>query len=230
MRRLIGLLGVLAVLFLLGVTADRVAAGYVAGRLEEQLVTQGFRAPDVTIRGFPFLRQVVDKEYDLVEVSARSVQVPEGRAERVSARLEGVRVDDVVAPRAAEVRTLTARGTVPYSEVENAVDIPRLQLSQGGGGEVRVASELEVLGESFAVAARGRIDARGDHLRIVPTGLEVAGVGDLDDQLSAVISERIVIDYPIRGLPRGVAVQSIAGGPAGFIVEVRGRATRLQPQ
>lgn len=230
MRRLIGALGVLAILFILAVVGDRVAAGLAANRAEQQLVTRGFVSPEVTIRGFPFITQLWSGEYRHVDVAAAEVQTAAGSARRLTATLRGVRVDSIRAPRSAMARALSARGTVPYLEVEKAANVPGLKVTQGNGGEVRLTGELQLLGERYTVEARGRIFARGDHIRIVPTGLAVEGVGELDERLSSVIGERLAVDYAIPSLPRGLSVRSITPAATGFVVEVTGTNIDLRPR
>jgi hypothetical protein len=228
MRRLIGFLGVLAILSLLGMVGDRVAAGIAADRVEQELVREGFRSPEVVIRRFPFLTQFVDGEYRDVVVSAAGLQVEGVRAERVAATLRGVRVERINTPQEERVRRLEARATVPYSEVEQAADVPTLEIGRARGGQLRLTGEVEVLGETFTVAARGRIDANGDRLRITATGFEVEGVGDLDEQLSSLLRRRFSLDYPIPGLPRGVRLRSVTPGATGFVVDVSGRNAVLR--
>ena len=228
MRRLTSALGILAILFLLAVAGDRFAAGYAAAEVEQQLVAQGFRAPEVVIRGFPFVAQFIDVEYRNVEAKARSVEVAAGRAQDLTATLRGVRIDDLNRAREGQVRELAGRATVPYSEVEKAAQLPTLKISSAPGGEVRLTGEIKVLGEMFTVGARGRLDARGDHIRIVPTALEVEGLGELDDRLSSLLAERIAINYPIPSLPPGVSVVGIKPVKEGFRVDVSGRNARLR--
>lgn len=229
MQRLVRLLGVLSALFLVGVVADRFAAGYAGAHVEQRLAEHGFRAPDVTIRGFPFVTQVLNKEYGHVEVRARSVQLDAGDVQDLAATLRGVDVDSTTALREARVDTLRARAMVPYAEVERAAGVRGLRLEQAAAkDEVRLTGKAQVLGRTINAAARGRVEARGDYLRVVPTGFEVQGVDDLDDRLSALLEERFAFDYPIPGLPKGVTVRSVTPGSEGFVVELSGRDTVLE--
>ena len=226
MRRLIALL---CVLFLLAIGVDRLAAGYAAAEAEEQLVTQGFRSPEVTIRGFPFLTQLRDGTYERVEGRASSWQEGTGRAVDISATLLGVRADLRQRPSNIRIERLTATATIPYGEVlEVVTTVPGLKLAQGSNGEARVSAIIEILGQTFDVQARGRIEARGTRIRVVPTGIEVEGAGALDDQLSELIADRIAFDYPVPGLPPGVNLRSVTAGPSGFVVRVSGRNTTLR--
>lgn len=228
MRRLIGLIGVLAVLFLLAVAGDRMAATLVADEAERQLARHGFRAPEVTIRGFPFVTQAYAKKYRHVDVRAAAVELDRATAKNVTATLRGVRVDDRFAPRSALVDMFVARATVPYSDVEQAAGVDGVRLRKGRGNQLRVTGGIAILGQTFKVAARGRINARGDHLRIIPTGFTIEGLGSLDDRLSALLEDRFAFDYPIPGLPDGVRVRSVTPAHAGFIVDVSGRDTPLR--
>lgn len=228
MHRLIAFIGFLALLVLLAVVGDRFAAGYAADRAEQELAKQGFQGPEVVIRNFPFLTQLIDGEYRDVVVNADALTVEGIRSERITATLRGVSLDDTSAPQEVRARRLAGRATVPYSQVEKAADVPTLKIRRGRPGEVRLTGEIDVLGRKLLVGARGRIDARGDHLRVTPTAFEVEGVGDLDERISTLLTEQFSIDYPIPGLPRGLVVQSVTPGPTGFIIHATGRDTVLR--
>jgi hypothetical protein len=227
-RRLIGVISFLVILAGLAVGADRVAAGYAADRAERELAAQGFRGPEVAIRGFPFLTQFVEGEYQDVTVHAESLKLDDIRVDRVAATLGGMRLDNLNAPQEVRTRTLVARATVPYSQVERAADVPTLQIGRGSDGEGRLTGESEFLGRSLSVAARGRIAAKGDQLRVTATGFEVEGLGNLDDRLSDLLRDQFSLDYPIPGLPRGVHVRKVTPGATGFVVDVSGRNSVLR--
>lgn len=228
MRRLITFIGTLVILGVLAVVGDRAAAGYAADRVERELAAEGFQNPEVAIGGFPFLTQFVDGEYREVTVHASALQVEAGRVDNVAATLMGMRVDNYRDPGSVRARELQARATVPYPEVERAAEIPSLRIRRGRGGEVALSGEIELLDNSFAVAARGRIEAKGDRLLVIPTGFEVEGFGELDERLSSLLADQFTLNYPIEGLPRGVRVRSITPGATGFVVEVTGRDAVLR--
>ena len=216
MRKLLVFLIVIAAL---AVGGDRVAAGLVADEAERRLETEGFTAPSVQMHGFPFLTQLAARRFERVTLTADGIDAGEGEARAVSAELT-----DVHAPSsgAVQVGALSATGTVPYDVVSRAVGAP-VQLAPAAGGQVQVSRTVEVAGQSFDVVAKARVQARGTQLRIVPTGLEVAGLASLDARLSALLSDQVAIVYDIPDLPAGVRVEKVTATRTGFQVRVTGR-------
>ena len=214
------LLVVLIVLGVLAVGGDRLAAGLVASEAERRLAAEGFTDPSVQLKGFPFLTQLAGRDFSRVAVTGQRLEADEGSARDVDAELTDVRV-----PSTGPVRigSLSARGTVPYDVVVEAAGAGSLRLEPGTAGQVRVSRTVEALGQTFDVVAQARVQARGSRLRLVPTGLEVEGGGSLDDQLSALLADRVAVTYPIPDLPDGVQVEQITAGPDGFVVQVSGR-------
>src|SRR5262249_2699226 len=59
----------------LAVLGDRLAARYAENRIATEIQKQGFGAkPDVTIDGFPFLTQVLDRYFPHAHMTARDVR------------------------------------------------------------------------------------------------------------------------------------------------------------
>jgi hypothetical protein len=217
MKKLLVFLVLIAVI---GIAGDRLAAGLAADEAERRLVAEGFTAPSVTMHGFPFLSQFATRTFERVTVRADALDTGDGEARAVSAELTDVR-----APQSGPVQVgaLTASGTVPYDLVSRAVGFPDLRLAPAPDGEVEVSRTVEVAGQSFDVVARGRVQARGTRLRIVPTDLKVAGLPSLDARISALISDRVAFVYDIPDLPTGVQVESVTTTDDGFLVRVSGR-------
>jgi hypothetical protein len=107
------------------------------------------------------------------------------------------------------------------------VSTPSLRIGSGRAEQLRLRRDVSVLGRTFAVTARGRVEPQGNRLRVVPTSFERAGGAAIDDQLAQVLAGRFSLDYQIRGLPSGVHVQRIAPAQNGFVVDVSGRDVTL---
>jgi hypothetical protein len=214
------LLVFLIVIAALGVGGDRIAARVVANEAEHRLVNEGFTAPSLQMHGFPFLTQLAARRFERVTLTADGLDSGEGEARAVSAELT-----DVHAPASGpvQVAAMTASGTVPYEVVSRAVGASSVQLAPAPGGQVQVSRTVEVAGQSFDVVAKARVQARGTQLRIVPTGLEVAGLGSLDARLSALLSDQVAIVYDIPDLPAGLRVEQVTATRTGFQVRVSGR-------
>ncbi|MGH8971489.1 MAG: LmeA family phospholipid-binding protein, partial [Actinomycetes bacterium] len=199
---------------------DLVAARMVADEAEKRLRSEGFVAPQVKVHGFPVLTQIARRRFDDVSMRAESLSVEGGRATDVRAQASGLVLPD---GGSGSMTGLTARGTVPYAEVAEAAGLERLRLEAGDAGKVRLSRPVQVLGETLDVAGQARIEARGSTVRLTPTDVEVRGGEPADDQLSALLAERIAIDYRIPDLPDGVRVESVTAAEAGLVVRVTGR-------
>jgi hypothetical protein len=151
------------------------------------------------------------------------VRVGPGQAERVSATAR-----DVAVPSGGQATAgrLTARGTIAYTEVLRRVN-SGLRLTDAGSGQVQLRRRLAVLGLTYDVVARGRVESRGNTLVVTPTSVRLAGGGSLDQRLSALIADRFSLSYRIRGLPEGIQIDRVRPAQDGFVVDVSGRDVRL---
>jgi DUF2993 family protein len=219
------LLVFLIVVGLLVVAGDRIARKLASDEAEKRLVAEGLTSPTVDVRGFPFLTQLLSRHFDDVVIKTPSVRAGTGRAEQVSATARDVHVPS---SGAAVVGNLTARGTVPYSEVLHRVGRKGLRLSDAGSGQVRLQRDITVLGQSYAVVARGRVEPRGDRLEVTPTSLQLADGGAVDERLSQLLAGRFTFSYRLGGLPDGIRIDRIAPDRDGFVVDISGRDLRWE--
>jgi LmeA-like phospholipid-binding len=220
-RRLVILLVVVG---LLGVVGDRVARTLATHEAQRRLVAAGLTSPQVDVRGFPFLTQLLARQFDDVQVTSPSVKIGTGRAGQVSGTAHDVTVPSSGPPT---VGSLTARGTIPYAEVVRQVHQVGLRLRAAGAGQVQLRRQVSVLGRTYAIVARGRVAANGDRLLVTPTSFALAGGGAVDQRLSDLIANRFTFSYRVRGLPEGVRIDQITAAPDGFLVSASGRDVRL---
>jgi hypothetical protein len=218
------LLVVLVVLALLAVVGDRLAAKVATNEAEKRLRTEGLADPSVGVGGFPFLTQVLRRNFDKVTVSTPSISRDGVRADRVSATATHVDV-----PRGGDVLVggLTARGTISYAEVLRQVGREGLQLHRASADEVRLRRSVSVLGQTLAVSARGRVEAHGRRITVVPRGFEVQGGQAISPPVAAALTDRFTFTYVVRGLPSGLRIARITPGAQGFVVTLTGRDVRL---
>jgi hypothetical protein len=218
------LLVFLVVVGLVAVIGDRVAEKFATDEAQRRLVSAGLTAPQVDVRGFPFVTQLLARRFDDVHVSTSAVRIGTGHANQVSGTARDVRVPS---SGPAIVGQLTARGTVPYAEVLRQVHHEGLVLRSAGAGQVQVRRTVSVLGRSVAVIARGRVSAHGNKLVVTPTAVKLASGASVGSSLSGVIADQLSFAYRIRGLPDGVHIDRITPASSGFVVDVSGRDVRL---
>jgi hypothetical protein len=214
------LLVALVVLLLLAVAGDRVAHKLATDEAEKRLRTEGLSDPSVDVGGFPFLTQVLSRSFHDVTVRTPALDRDGVRARRVSAT-----ATDVDVPSSGDVvaGTIAARGTIGYDEVLRQVGQSGLQLSRASDDEVRLRRSVTVLGQTLAVSARGRVDAAGRRITVVPRGFELQGGQAVSPALAASLTDNFTLTYVVRGLPRGMRFDRIVPGASGFVVTLSGR-------
>ncbi|MBL1068548.1 DUF2993 domain-containing protein [Streptomyces sp. 7-21] len=215
------------------VIADRVAVkvaeSEVASQAREEFGLE--QDPEVSIRGFPFLTQVLGRHLDEVrlglegyqaEVDGQTVTVEDLELEITDTTI-GSGYDSAVAARAE------GDGVISYQELSRAygelLEVGGSNLSvtfsYGGDGRLLLALEATVMGHSVDVGdAEGEVVLEGDRVRLqVP-----------DDQLPDVESERIRerlreelnVERTIQNLPDGLSLTSVEPTEAGLLLHVAG--------
>ena len=131
---------------LLAIAGDRVAAKLATDEAKKRLVSAGVSSPEVDVRGFPFLTQLLARHFNDVRVTTPAVRIGTGRADQVSGTAR-----DVTVPSSgpATAGHLSARGTIPYAEVLAQVNQPGLQLGDAGSGKVQLKEQVSALGQTF---------------------------------------------------------------------------------
>jgi len=214
------LLVALIVLALVGIAADRVAHVLATNEAESRLVAHGLEDPDVSVGGFPFLGQVLQRHFDEVRVRATSLQTESGRAEDLDVTAYDV---DAPAGGAVTVGRLSGHGTVTYAEVLRQAGVEGWELSDAGNGNVRIQRDVTLQGQTVTATATGRVEPRGQRLRVVPTDVRIEGGGAGAAALADTFADQLALTYSLRALPEGMTVQRVEAGPTGFVVTVSGR-------
>jgi hypothetical protein len=218
------LLVFLVVVGLVAVIGDRVAEKFATDEAQRRLVSAGLTAPQVDVRGFPFVTQLLARRFDDVHVTTSAVRIGTGHANQVSGTARDVKVPS---SGPAIVGQLTARGTIPYAEVLRQVHREGLALRSAGAGQVQLRRDVSVLGQSYAVVARGRVSTHGDRVVVTPTSVKLAAGATVSSRLSGLLAQQLSFAYRIRGLPDGVRIDRITPASGGFVVDVSGRDVRL---
>lgn len=218
------LLVFVVILGLLAVVGDRVAAKLATDEAQRRLVSAGLTSPQVDVRGFPFLTQLLARRFTDVRVTTTAVRIGTGRADQVSGTARDV---EVPSSGPATAGHLNARGTISYAEVLRQVNQPGLDLRDAGSGNVALERQVSALGRTYSVVARSRVAPKGDRLLVTPTSLQLAGGGAVDKGLSSLIAGQFTLSYRIRGLPQGVQIDRITPAKDGFVIDVSGRDVRL---
>ncbi|MCY7343583.1 MAG: DUF2993 domain-containing protein [Pseudonocardia sp.] len=215
-------LAFVVILALAGVAGDRVAHRLATDSAESRLAAKGLTGTQVEVSGFPFLDQALRRRFDEVRVDARSLRTDRGSASNVR-----IVARDVRGPSLGQVTIggLSGRGTVTYAEVVRRVDQPGLtllSLRDAGDGRVELRRKVTVLGRTATATAVGRVQARGQRLRVTATSVEITGGSSVDDPRAQSLSDLFSFTYRLRGLPEGVVIRSIDPAGDGFVVRLAG--------
>ena len=212
----------LVVLLVVLVGIDRLAAFYVQGRIASQIQDQGFPSkPSVSIKGFPFLTQVISRHFQNVQISSKPVKEGPVVIQGINADLSNVRMNSGYS--GGTVGHLSGAGVITFGSMSNAlgslvggslaslVGQAGLTLKPAGSDEVKASINLLVTSGS----ATWRIT------RVSGTKIKVHLVRS-SGLPSGLLSSVRNIAVPIPKLPLGMKIQSVVVTAAGISIRVTG--------
>ncbi|MFI7504299.1 DUF2993 domain-containing protein [Streptomyces sp. NPDC049687] len=243
MRALRILLIVVVILGGLFVLADRLAVHFAEGEAADKLRTSEGLAetPDVSIKGFPFLTQVVGGSLDDVEVGIKDYEAATGTNGRT------IRIDDLQADMkgvefsgdysSATAATASGTATVAYDEllktakseptqVAPGVTARVIGLSDGGNGKIKVTVEATVFGKTLPqpVSVLSTVTAEGDTVRVHADSLpSFGGVTAAENEVRSITD----FEQKIDDLPGGIQLDKVEAGKSGVEITVKGSNVRL---
>ncbi|URN16706.1 MULTISPECIES: DUF2993 domain-containing protein [Streptomyces] len=223
MRALRTLLIIAVVLGGLFTIADRLAVAAAESEAADRIrARQGLSAtPDVSIRGFPFLTQVLGGELDRVDVAMTGVEATAGgrkvRVGELGAELHGVRLENGYSRAVAASATGTAR--ISYEELRKASDHD-VVLGYGGNGKLKVTGTVEVLGRTLTRSVLSTVSVvDGDTLRVRADSVPGEGIPGVEE----LVRKRTDFDREVKGFPAGLTIRKVEAAPDGLKITVVGR-------
>jgi hypothetical protein len=235
-RILIVTVVVLAGLF---VAADRIAVSYAQSRAASSIQSsQGLTSePSVSIKGFPFLTQVLRRELREVTVTADDVETAPGTTSAGDGRLRLSRLtadlhDVVLKGHFTGFVADTATGTALVSYADLSQDAPEGVTVSYGGENAAGTGQVKVTG-SIAVPVLGTLrrsvtsevhvsdgDTVSLHADSVPDANTVPGLDKL-------VRSKIDFSRRLSGLPSSITLKSVTATPAGVEISLSGRDVSL---
>ncbi len=224
---------IFGVLVVLAIVADRVALwiaeGEVASRARDTLgLTE---EPSVSVKGFPFLTQVVGGSLDRVDLGldeyTAQVDDQELTVQELDVQLTDVELTDgytgAVAGRAE------GEGLIGYEELTRAYG-ELFALSGNGfgvefghaeGGRLLLTLQATVLGQSLDVGeVPGDIVLDGDTVRLEVAEEAIPDTGG--EEVQAAIREQLDQERTLSGLPEGLSLDSLEPTPDGISLGITG--------
>lgn len=217
---------VVIVLLALLVAADFAARAIAQDKLASEAQSHGFpKKPSVSIQGFPFLTQVVARNFRQIDIS--SGNVPEGPVtiKTITAVLTGVRLTSGFS--GATVSNLTGKVFITFPELANALTSQAggfgslvggagLTLTGVGSNEVKASIDLLITSGSatWRITELGgsQIDAR----LVSSNGLP-----------SSMLSSVRNIKLQLPALPLGLSIQRLSVTPDGITGQLTGHNLKL---
>jgi hypothetical protein len=200
---------IVVVLAGLAVVGDRMAAAYAENRIASEVQKQGFGArPDVTIYGFPFLTQVLDRHFPHAHLTARNVREGPLTISRIDGDVREVRVDSGF--RKGTIGSVDGTATVSFGDLTKAAGQPDLALTAAGPNTVKAEVDLGVT----TATATAQITKVGNQIRVHAVSVEGFPLSDLGNDLDFTV--------PVSGLPMGLTFRSLTVSSKGVALRITG--------
>jgi LmeA-like phospholipid-binding len=219
-HRLRTIIIVLVVLIGLLVALDFGARAFAESKVASEIQQQGFpKKPNVSIEGFPFLTQVIARDFKDVQISSSNVTEGPLLIQSIDATMTGVHVDSSF--NGGTVDNLNGTLNVTFAALASAMTSQAgalgqltgagLSLSQAGPDEVKASLNL-VVASGTAVWRVSRSSRNDISVQLVnSSGLTSSLLGGIGN-----------ITIPLPSLPLGLSIQSVSVTPSGLVGTVTG--------
>ncbi|MEF3112374.1 DUF2993 domain-containing protein [Streptomyces chrestomyceticus] len=146
--------------------SDRFAVLYAQHEAEEQLKSALHlnANPEVDIKGFPFLTQVLGKRLDQVDVTVPDLAADRVSLAKVEASAKDVRLDGDLPASLTGATVGTMNGTVllSFDDMNRELGASQVRFSELGPNSVRAVGQLPIAGHELRVRAEAHIKQAGD--------------------------------------------------------------------
>jgi hypothetical protein len=201
---------IVAVLLGLLIIGDTVAKAYAEKRIAQQIQNRGFNAkPDVSIAGFPFLTQVIAKDFHHVTISASKVSEGLVEIRDLKANLDNVKINNSFT--GGTVQDLSGTALITFGDLLGAAGGPSVSVTAVNGNKIKFKVDLGIV--SGTATARVTQQGRNKiHVHVISAnGLPLDALGPLAD-----------FTITVPPLPMGMSVQSVNASAQGVIIHVIG--------
>jgi hypothetical protein len=214
------------VILLLLVAADRGGKAFAEDQMASQMQTQlGLSGkPSVNIEGFPFLNQLVARDFKTVDITATNETITAKSAgggtleiASLNATLHGMHIKGT---NSATIDQFNASALITFSALGSVGGIPQgITLSADGPNGIKAVVDVPVLGSFTAHGKITRVGPNEINIKITDFG----GIPDPGDALGNLTNFNITLPK----LPAGVTIQSISVTQQGLRITATGHDTTL---
>ena len=190
--------------------------------------------PQVAVRGWFFLPQVIRGVYEEVHVTTRGITSGPLRIAEVESTLYDVRVPyhDVLVRDVRQVGIVRSsqRATLTYDELNIYFEQTGrpLRLSPGEGGLVEVNGTVDVLGNQVDARAQLELSVLSGTLRMSPRRIET-GDQVLDAASRLLLRQRFTLPVPMGTLPFGHELTQVSADAVGVRVAAESYGVIVDP-
>jgi hypothetical protein len=205
------------VALLLGVDrgAEYLAGRAAADRLAERPEVVG--QPEVDVGGFPFLTQLLAREFNDVDVSVPALSAQGVPLTNVDLELRGV--TPASGFTSVNVEEVDGTAVLTYTDLQAASPVPGITYSDGGNGTVAFSGTVEALGRQFDITGSAALQAQGSTVTVDPQEIST-GDERLDAAAERLLTGTLVFD--VGGLPANVGLTGARGSADGIVVSASG--------
>jgi hypothetical protein len=211
------LITVLVLLVALFVAADRIAVAYaqnlIAGKIQSQADLSA--KPSVTIKGFPFLTQVLARDVGQVDISASNVSEDKVTISSITATATGVHISSGF--NGATIDQINGSALMTYATLEKVLGIPGATISPDPAGGANAVT----ISEGSLASASGKVVLTGPN----EVTVQVNGLGGLASILSGVFGSSSSYNLTIPQLPVGLKVTSLSATAQGVELQASAHDT-----
>jgi hypothetical protein len=224
MRKGLIIAGVILVALL--IAADRISLVVAEAQIADRVQKSQDLAhrPNVAIKGFPFLTQVLGGRYHEVDVSVRDVTRNDLTVGKLSVKAHGVSVplSKVVSGGVSEVPVDRAEAVVSlgYDELNSyiASQLGEVLKVSGNGGKLRLTGTLPVP-PRISLSADATIDVTPSAITLRPAALssvlaDIAGSG----VAASTVQKFLTVRLPISQLPFGIQLKRATVTPDAVVI------------
>jgi LmeA-like phospholipid-binding len=214
---------VLAVIIVLAVVLDFAARLAAENVMASKIEQQGLQhKPDVTIDGFPFLTQVVSRDFQQINISATNQAEGPVTITKINATATGIKINSF-AFSSGTITRLTGTVLISFASLGNTLttEVGALgTLLNGAGLDLTAAGPDEVKATLNLLVTSGSATWRVTRLSGNQLNIKLVTSSNLPASLLGSIQN---ITVRIPKLPLGLTIDSIQVTPDGVIGRVSGR-------
>jgi LmeA-like phospholipid-binding len=232
-RRWVMAVFALLVVVILLVIGDRVAVAIAENQIASQIKSADNAInPSVGIKGFPFLTQIISRNLQEIDISAKDIPAGPVSISSVSAQAKGVHINSSF--NGGKVDSIQGTAFVSFSSVGSALSaqtggLAGVKLSAAGPDTIHLTADL---GGAATLEETGKVKIANNHVTI--TWKKSGGSGDnggidIGSILSGLGAGDALpnLDFDIPKLPAGLQVKSFAVNQQGLSVTVGAQNTTL---